>query len=190
MTASNQPGGAMPFRIERADGIAELVIAHPPVNALDAQGCSITLALLNSGSEDMPVGLGLHPYFRRRPETRLRFEARSVLLGDAETLPTGIEAPAAHFGDFAKGDILPPHEMVDNCYRGWGGAVTVQDDLGAISMTATGAGYLHLYAPADGSVLCCEPVTHTPDALNRAPDEMIVLAPGASASVTMRIEVG
>ena len=38
MTASNQPAGAMPFRIDRADGIAELVIAHPPVNALDAQG--------------------------------------------------------------------------------------------------------------------------------------------------------
>ena len=37
MTASNQPAGAMPFRIDRADGIAELVIAHPPVNALDAR---------------------------------------------------------------------------------------------------------------------------------------------------------
>ena len=28
MTASNQPAGAMPFRIDRADGIAELVIAR------------------------------------------------------------------------------------------------------------------------------------------------------------------
>lgn len=156
--------------------------------ALDEGGCTITLALLNSGSEEMPVGLGLHPYFRRRPATRLRFAARSVLLGDAETMPTGIEAPPAHFGDFARGDALPPHETIDNCYRGWAGSVVIRDDLGSISMTGTGAPHLHLYAPTDGGVLCCEPVSHTPDALNRAPQEMIDLAPGESTSVTMRIE--
>ena len=37
-TASRQPGGAPPFWIGREDGIAELVIDHPPVNALDASG--------------------------------------------------------------------------------------------------------------------------------------------------------
>lgn len=37
-TASRQPGGAPPFWIGREDGIAELVIDHPPVNALDALG--------------------------------------------------------------------------------------------------------------------------------------------------------
>lgn len=48
MTASNQPAGAMPFRIDRADGIAELVIAHPPVNALDAQGWhALSLSLIH-----------------------------------------------------------------------------------------------------------------------------------------------
>ncbi|WP_153099533.1 enoyl-CoA hydratase family protein [Paraburkholderia hayleyella] len=32
------PAGALPFRIEREGGIAEVVIDHPPVNALDASG--------------------------------------------------------------------------------------------------------------------------------------------------------
>jgi aldose 1-epimerase len=154
---------------------------------LDERGCTVTLALLNSGAEDMPAGLGLHPYFRRRPETRVRFAARSVLLGDTETMPTGIEAPAGHFGDFAAASPLP-YETIDNCYRGWAGSATIADDLGTIAMTATGAPHLHLYAPSDGSALCCEPVSHTPDALNRAPEEMFVLAPGESASVVMRIE--
>jgi aldose 1-epimerase len=35
--------------------------------------------------------------------------------------------------------------------------------------------------------LCLEPVSHTPDALNRVPEEMTVLPPGCSASLTMRI---
>ena len=154
---------------------------------LDERGCTITLALLNSGDEAMPVGLGLHPYFRRRPAARLQFAARAVLLNEAELLPTGIEAPPAHFGAFAEGAGLP-HDTVDNCYRGWAGTVTIEDELGTIRMTATGARRLHLFAPSDGSALCCEPVTHTPDALNRAPAEMIVLAPGGSTSLTMRIE--
>ncbi|WP_175803585.1 enoyl-CoA hydratase family protein [Burkholderia ambifaria] len=53
MTTPHQPGGATPFRIERADGIAELVIAHPPVNALDAQGWhALARALVALGEDD------------------------------------------------------------------------------------------------------------------------------------------
>ena len=158
--------------------------------ALENDGCTITLALLNSGSEDMPVGLGLHPYFRRRPETRVRFAAEAVLLNDAETMPTGIEAPTGHFGDFGAGAALP-RGTVDNCYRRWGGSVTIEDDLGAIDMAASGARYLHLYAPADGpesdETLCCEPVSHSLDALNRAPEEMSIIPPGCSTTLTMHI---
>jgi aldose 1-epimerase len=154
---------------------------------LDPAGCTIALALANSGSEAMPAGLGLHPYVRRRPETRVRFEAQSVMLSDRATMPTGIEAPADHFGDFAAGDALPG-ETIDHCYRNWAGTVTIADDLGTIRVSATGAPHLHVYAPADGSALCCEPVSHTPDALNRAPDEMIALEPGQTARLTLRIE--
>ena len=55
MTASNQPAGAMPFRIDRADGIAELVIAQPPVNALDAQGWHALSRALDALGEDDDV---------------------------------------------------------------------------------------------------------------------------------------
>jgi aldose 1-epimerase len=153
---------------------------------LDDRGCTIALSLANTGSETMPAGLGLHPYFRRRPETRVRFDAETVMLSDGATMPTGIEAPAAHFGDFAAGAVLLP-ETIDHCYRNWGGTVTIEDDLGTIAMTASGAPHLHLYAPADGSALCCEPVSHTPDALNRAPEEMIAVEPGQTARLAMRI---
>jgi aldose 1-epimerase len=159
--------------------------AEQTVTLVD-DGCEIALAVANTGAETMPAGLGLHPYFRRRPETRVRFDAETVMLSDAATMPTGIEAPAAHFGNFATGDVLP-HETIDHCYRNWGGTVTIEDDLGTIRMTATGAPHLHVYAPSDGSALCFEPVSHTPDALNRAPEEMIALEPGQVARLAIRI---
>lgn len=176
---SGQDGWPWPFLAEQAI-------------ALDEAGCTIALSLANTGHETMPAGLGLHPYFRRHPANRVNrvnFVAETVLLSDGATMPTGIEAPSSHFGDFASTATLP-HETIDHCWRGWGGRVTMEDDLGTIVMTARGAAHLHVYAPADGSALCFEPVSHTPDALNRAPGEMIALEPGQTARLEMRIEAG
>jgi aldose 1-epimerase len=153
---------------------------------LGDKGIAITLVLTNRGDTAMPAGIGLHPYFRRREGTRVQFTADHVLLSDPECLPTGVTAPADHFADFRQGTALPP-ETIDHCFAGWDGEAAIEDDLGAIALTASGAPELHLYAPADGSALCCEPVSHSPDALNRAPQEMIVLPPGCSATLTLRI---
>jgi aldose 1-epimerase len=152
-------------------------------------GCAVTLTLTNRSDQAMPAGIGLHPYFRRHPETELAFTADHVLLTGADPLPTGISAPAGHFGDFAAGSPLPA-ETVDHCFAGWDGAALLRDGLGTIALSADGAPHLHLYAPADGSALCLEPVSHTPDAPNRAPAELILLEPGGSASLTLRIAAG
>jgi aldose 1-epimerase len=153
---------------------------------LGDKGCAITLVLTNLDDTPMPAGLGLHPYFRRRDGVRVSFVADHVLLSDPECLPTGITAPAAHFADFRQGAVLPV-ETVDHCFAGWSGEATIEDDLGTIALEASGAPHLHLYAPADGSALCLEPVSHTPDAVNRAREEMTILPPGCSASLTLRI---
>jgi aldose 1-epimerase len=153
---------------------------------LGDKGIAITLVLTNRGDTAMPAGIGLHPYFRRREGVRVRFAADHVLLSDPECLPSGVTAPADHFADFRHGAVLPP-ETVDHCFAGWSGEAAIEDDLGTIAVTASGAPHLHFFAPADGSALCCEPVSHSPDALNRAPQEMIVLPPGCSATLTLRI---
>jgi aldose 1-epimerase len=153
---------------------------------LGDKGCAITLVVTNRADSAMPTGLGLHSYFRRSASSRVRFAADRVLLSDAETMPTGVDAPPDHFADFRQGAPLPP-ETVDHCFAGWSGEVAIEDHLGRIAMTASGAPHLHFYAPADGSALCCEPVSHTPDVLNRAPTAMTILPPGCSATLTMRI---
>jgi aldose 1-epimerase len=153
---------------------------------LGDKGCAVTLVLTNRGATPMPAGIGLHPYFRRGAEPRLRFAADHVLLSGPELLPTGVSALSSHFADFAAGAALPG-ETVDHCFAGWSGGATIEDKHGTIAIASSGAPHLHLYAPADGSALCLEPVSHTPDALNRAPAEMIVLPPGCSASLTLTI---
>ncbi|MBU2342491.1 MAG: aldose 1-epimerase [Alphaproteobacteria bacterium] len=153
---------------------------------LGRQGCMIALEVTNRSNSTMPAGLGLHPYFRRRPETRLRFAAEGVMLVDEASIPTGMIAPPDRFGDFARGSALPG-ETLDHCFAGWNGMATIEDDLGAIALTARGAPHLHLYAPADGSALCLEPVSHVPDALNRTPVCMTVLPPGCTSGLRMWI---
>lgn len=156
---------------------------------LGAQRCAITLDLTNRGDTPMPCGLGLHPYFRRRRETRVTFLAAGMLEIGEDMVPTGAMAPSDRFATWAEGARLPA-QTIDHCFAGWTGTAELADDLGTATLEAGGAPFLHLYAPANGSALCLEPVTQSPDALNRAPAEMIVLPPRCTASLTLRIGAG
>lgn len=154
--------------------------------SLGEEGCSVTLILANRSETIMPAGLGLHPYFRRRPESRLTFGASHVCETGPQCLPNGKLAPVSQFGDFASGAELPD-VSIDHCFTNWGGVVMIQDDLGTIKLSATGARHLHLFAPVDAQVLCLEPVSHTPDALNQNPADVPSLQPGEKASLKIRI---
>jgi len=178
MAHSYDGGGAWPWAYDAEQRVR-----------LGSQGCAITLDVTNRADTPMPCGLGLHPYLRRRAETRVRFAARGMLEVDEGLIPTGAVAEPGHFADWQAGAALPPR-LVDHCFAGWDGTVAIADDLGSIALSARGAAFLHLYAPPDGSVLCCEPVSHGPDAPNRASAEMTVLPPGCTASLTLRISAG
>lgn len=153
---------------------------------LGAQGCKITLDLTNFSDTPMPAGLGFHPYFRRSPESRLRFASEGMVAVDAGLIPTGELLPFKALADFSAGTALP-QVLVDHCFVNWAGKVQIEDSQGTITLSARGTPNLHVYSPADGSALCCEPVTHRPDAPNQSPAEMIVLPPGCTASVEMEI---
>ena len=150
------------------------------------KGCAVSLDVTNRSNMAMPAGLGLHPCFRRRPETRVRFAVQGVVMADEALIPNGEVAAPDLYGDFARGAPLPD-ETVDHCFTGWHGLAVIEDDLGTITVTARGAPHLHLYAPADGSALCLEPVSHMPDALNHQPVNMTCLPPRCTASLQMWI---
>ena len=160
--------------------------AHQHV-ALDESGCTVRLMVQNRAPEPAPMGLGLHPYFRRSRSSTIAFEAKTMLGIDAEFLPDG----SRHAGDllacWSQGSTLPA-TLVDHCFAGWSGSATITDEHGAITLRGFGAPHCHVYAPPAGDALCIEPVNHTPDALNRAQAEMPLLPPGCAAGIAMRIE--
>lgn len=157
------------------------------VFALDPSGLTITLSLTNESRGAMPAGLGFHPYFRRSPNTRLRFGARALLVADNEIMPTGERAGPDSFAPFGIGAPLPAM-LIDHCFTNWDGRAEIEDEAGRIIITADNAPHLHVYSPAGGTDLCVEPVSHLPDAVNRPEWTMPVLHPGETASIQMRIE--
>lgn len=175
--------------VHRHDGTAPgwpwAYLARQQIVLSDA-GCAITLSLTNLSERLMPAGLGLHPYLRRRPESRVRFAAAGVVAVGADLIPTGEALPPAHFADFAAGAALPAG-LIDHCFTGWDGTASVTDDCGTITLAADGAGLLHLYAPEDPAILCLEPVSHLPDAANAG--AMPLCAPGETVSLSLRIGV-
>ncbi len=151
---------------------------------LGPRGMAISLDLTNLSDRVMPCGLGLHPYFRRRPESLVRFASAGVVLVGDDLIPSGEIADAARFSDFAAGSTLPD-SLIDHCYTGWDAAATITDNLGTITLTARGAPCLHVFN--GGGQLCLEPVSHVPDALNQNPAQMTHLPPGCSAMLEMTI---
>ncbi|AZF16800.1 aldose 1-epimerase [Pseudomonas sp. R3-18-08] len=105
-------------------------------------------------------GVGLHPYFPRRPGTRLQATAAQVWLSDAAKLPTEL-APVPQEWDFRQTQTLP-EGLVDNGFCEWDGYCLIeQPELGyTLECQATGADYFLLYCPPGLEFFCIEPVSH------------------------------
>ena len=160
--------------------------AHQHV-ALDESGCTIRLMAENRAAEPAPLGLGLHPYLRRAPDTRVTFAARTMLGLAPDFLPDGTAHPADTLAPWCEGAALPA-ALVDHCFTGWEGVASVSDAHGAIALRGFGTPHCHVFAPPGGEELCVEPVNHPPDALNREASAMPVVGPGCAVGIGLRIE--
>ena len=143
---------------------------------------TITLTLTNLSDEAAPVGLGFHPYFPRDAETRLTARSDRLWLADDTMLPTA-PAPSDHFGDWGSGATVEGDGLIDNAYEGWDGTALIEQSGGSVRIEARGASIFHLYRPPAADFFCFEPVTHLPDAINRA--GMPLAAPGETVALVM-----
>ncbi|WP_040269582.1 aldose 1-epimerase [Pseudomonas rhodesiae] len=121
---------------------------------------SLALRVTHLAEEPAWHGLGLHPYFPRRPGTRLQARAAQVWLSDASKLPTGLASIPADW-DFRQLNELP-ERLVDNGFCQWDGACRIeQPELGyVLECQARGADYFLLYCPPGLGFFCIEPVSH------------------------------
>ena len=162
--------------------------------ALDGEGLTVTHTVRNTGNEEMPFGVGTHPYPRpgnvNVDDCELTLAARSVLPVDQETMvPTG--KPQSLEGtdlDFRSGRPLREVALdtaFGDCEASEDGLVrhSVTHDAGGVELWAEACfGWVQVFTPGEypgkgARAVAIEPMTCPPDALNTGTD-LIIVAPG------------
>ena len=160
--------------------------------ALTAGALTMTLTIINRSPISLPYGLGFHPWLPRTKDVLVTARAEGVWLEDHRHLPTGrlhtVERPE---WDFSAPRRLPAH-WINNAFDGWAGRAQIIWPQRRLSLgVEAGAelGVYILYSPDENAdFFCFEPVTHSVDAHNLAPDAggLVVLAPGEQAEASCR----
>ncbi|ONG43589.1 hypothetical protein BKE38_28815 [Pseudoroseomonas deserti] len=149
---------------------------------LAEDGVTLALSLRNDSPEPCPLGIGWHPWFHRPPGTTLAFAAETQLATDRRGLP--IAAQPASTQDWLG---------QDRHFTGWTGTARFTTADHAITLSATGAWShnLQLFAPRETPVLCLEPVSHPPNAINQPEfGPMHVVQSGQTLAGQIKIEAG
>ena len=165
------------------------------VFTMTEDGLMLTLSLKSRDDKPMPYSLGLHPYFPRRAGSRLKAVVKGMWIADDTLMPTDHASPTKLI-DLGNGQIVAAAPFVDNTFTGWRSpAVITQPELGLeIALQASAnSGFLHVFIPEEADFFCAEPTTAMPNAFNRPESSDVsgagVLAPGATASIDMRLVV-
>ena len=124
---------------------------------------TLTVTVTNEGADGTPFGSGWHPFFIRPAGTRLAFRATGLLTRDARNLP--VESIPSAGLDGGEDEFAG----LDTHHTGWDG--TARLTLGDAAFTLLGeeawSRNIQVFAPAGATVICAEPVSHIPDAVNR-----------------------
>jgi aldose 1-epimerase len=147
----------------------------------------LTLSLTNQSNGPAPAGLGWHPFFLKRPGSRVRFNATGRWEMGEDKLPThrsasqGLDAACAGLD-------------VDHCFDGWDGVVELSDERLRTRIRSS-LSRLVVFTNDSRDSIAIEPVSHVNNALAIAGEHgapelgIVILQPGESVSASMSIEV-
>ena len=149
----------------------------------------LTLSVTNQSGQSAPLGIGWHPYFVKRPDSQISFEATGRWEMGADKLPTHRAATTGLDAGCATLDV-------DHCFDGWPGSVQLRDAQ-LVTRISSGLSRLVVFTNPTRDFVAIEPVSHVNNALNLAvhpgaqPQDLgiQVLAPGETLSASMTIEV-
>ena len=167
-----------------ADGDWPFAFSARQYLALDAASFSARLQLANDDAAEQPVGLGWHPYFVRRPRSRMHVEVSHRWDADATLLPTRKVAQHGIDSDLS-------HLAFDNCFEGWRGPARLRDERFSLQLSSS-LSRLVVYTPPERDHFCVEPVSHVSNAIHMAEPAahgLVALAPGATIEATMVLAV-
>lgn len=175
---------------------------------LSDDALAIDLTVKNLGDSPMPAGMGLHPFWMRRPWTTdadavVRFNAAGRYPA-TEMIPTGPARDDDLSRRFARGTTLEGLELDDvfACAAGNGAPALMVRPWGSIAWPKSGVrlevaclpafGHAVVYSPSSpGGWFCCEPVSMVNDGFNlvergQKGTGVVVLEPGQA--MTGRVE--
>ncbi len=170
----HEPDAHWPFAFE----VAQRFVLSP--DALE-----VHLVFTNRAAQAQPVGLGWHPYFPKRPRSRLHIELTDRWESDASGLPTRKVPQPGIDGDVS-------HLAFDHCFEGWRGAARVRDEKLSLKLTSS-LRYLVVYTPDTKPIYCVEPVSHVSNAIHMADPAAHGLRSvnaGESCDAWMKLEIG
>ncbi len=165
--------------------------------SLAARSVRFELTLRNLSDDDMPEGLGFHPYLQMEADAVLRFAAHSVWQQDAHGMPTSRSTVAEDarfdFGDFTNAMGTD----INHCFAQWTGVAELRRPAHALAIRLAadpGLGHLVVYHPPQQPWICIEPVSHATGAfslekLHTCADGLRWLAPQCSARLSMELHV-
>jgi len=156
---------------------------------LSASALEMTLSITNQSKVSAPVGLGWHPYFAKRPGSRVTFSAQGRWEMGDDKLPTHRDSSAGLDADCG---IL----KVDHCFDGWRGELHLRDAL-LHTRVSSSLTRLVVFTQPQRDNIAIEPVSHVNNAVNLmargvATAEALgltILLPGETFSCEMRIDV-
>jgi aldose 1-epimerase len=160
--------------------------------ALSANRLVMAISCRNVSQEDMPCGLGQHPYFPCSSTTMLDTQADTVWTIDSQTLPVSLIRSEGRY-DLRRKLICGAD--LDNGYEGWSGRAHIywpEQALGVSVVSQTPR--LQIYAPKNGALCVVEPVSNANAALSRPEVEwpslgLVILKPGEETRLTVRFEI-
>lgn len=155
---------------------------------LAPDGLQMTLAMTNQSGQPAPAGLGWHPYFTKRPGSRIALHATGRWEMGPDKLPTkrvpvqGVEAECASLA-------------VDHCFDGWDGVAQLRDDVMTVTVRSELTRVV-VFTNDTRPYVAIEPVSHVNNAVHLyasgVPAQELglrVLHPGETMLAQMAIEV-
>lgn len=151
----------------------------------------ITLSARNLADVPMPFGMGHHPYYPRTAATRVHADVQAMWHADADVLPTRLGPHPAV--DALREGMSPDAFDLDNNFANWSREATIAwpDEHRQLTLTADAPfDHMVIFAPANDTQLCVEPVTNTTDCFNTVGSREhvggCVLQPAEEMSASLR----
>jgi aldose 1-epimerase len=174
----HKPDGSWPFAFDTTQAFR-----------LSDSAMEMTLSITNQSSSATPVGLGWHPYFVKRANSDIAFNATGRWEMDAQKLPTHRSASSGITADCASLDV-------DHCFDGWSGALQLHDDVLCTRITSN-MQRLVVFTNAAQDCIAIEPVSHVNNAINLVAQGVAsaealgvqILQPGESMTREMTIHI-